>query len=80
MAGYIFMRGCSASPNEIREHALLDIHEIFCLSRVSVIVFVRRNGSSKAAAWNSAATWPFLNKIFIPNVSSIFPERASALL
>jgi len=30
--------------NEIRRHALLDIHEIFCLSRVSVIVFVRWNG------------------------------------
>lgn len=39
--GYIFMR---EYLNEIRSHALLDIHEIFCLSRVSVIVFVRRNG------------------------------------
>lgn len=31
-------------PNEIRSHTLFDIHEIFCLSHVSVIVFLRRNG------------------------------------
>lgn len=40
MASHIFMR---EYLNEICCHALFDIHEIFCLSRVSVIVFVRRN-------------------------------------
>lgn len=50
------MRRCSAyAMNEIRRHALLDIHEISCLSRVSVIVFVRRvRLVGIPAAWDSS--------------------------